>query len=71
MPNQNVDEAAIFNLALKIPDSEARSDYIDQVCGDSTALKARVEALLESPAPTTSRRGVTGAMFTSVRGCRR
>ena len=47
MTSRQLDEEAIFHTARKIPDPEARSDYLDQICGDDTALLRRVEALLE------------------------
>jgi eukaryotic-like serine/threonine-protein kinase len=42
----NLDEEAIFNVARKIDSADARSDYLRQVCGEDTALRARVQALL-------------------------
>jgi len=46
MVTNRVDEQAIFNVARKIPEAQAQSDYLEQVCGDNTALLARVQALL-------------------------
>jgi eukaryotic-like serine/threonine-protein kinase len=43
----NLDEEAIFNVARKIDSAEARSDYLQQVCSDDAALRARVQALLQ------------------------
>ena len=47
MPDRQLDEEAIFHIARRIADLEARSDYLEQACGDNTALLARVQALLE------------------------
>ena len=44
-PNQ-LDEAAIFDVARRIPVRDVRADYVLQACGNDTALKARVESLL-------------------------
>jgi non-specific serine/threonine protein kinase/serine/threonine-protein kinase len=41
-----LDEEAIFNVARKIDSPEARSDYLQQVCGEDRAVRARVLALL-------------------------
>lgn len=43
-----LDESDIFEVARTIPDENARKAYLGQVCGDRTALMARVEALLEA-----------------------
>jgi serine/threonine protein kinase/Flp pilus assembly protein TadD len=40
-------EDAIFNLARKIASTEARADYLNQVCGENSALRARLCELLE------------------------
>ena len=47
MPDRQLDKEAILHVARRIPDRDARSDYLQQVCGDNTALRARVQALLE------------------------
>lgn len=41
-----LDEAAIFNAARQIPESEARRLHVRQACGEDAALQARVEKLL-------------------------
>jgi hypothetical protein len=41
-----LDEAAIFNAARRIKESEARHLYVKQACGEDLALQARIEALL-------------------------
>src|SRR5438105_7391866 len=40
------DEAAIFNAARRIKETEARCLYVRQACGGDTVLSARVEGLL-------------------------
>ena len=50
MASQQLDEERIFNVARKIPDADARAEYLEQVCGDDPALRGRVEALLEAHA---------------------
>ncbi len=47
MGAQQVDEEAIFDVARRIDSPDARGDYLQQVCGDHTAMLARVEALLK------------------------
>ena len=47
MAQQN-DEEVIFNTARKIDSSEAQAEYLSQVCGGDSALRERVEHLLES-----------------------
>lgn len=44
--NEDRDEEAIFHLARRILDSEARRDYLVQICAGDAALLERVEALL-------------------------
>jgi hypothetical protein len=44
----NIDEELVFNTARKIDSPEARSSYLDQVCGGNTVLRKRVQALLVS-----------------------
>lgn len=46
MTEMKPDEASIFDVARRIVDADARADYVAQICGNETALKARVEALL-------------------------
>ena len=41
-----LDDEAIFQIACKIDDPRARSEYLDQVCGADPNLRLRVEALL-------------------------
>jgi serine/threonine protein kinase len=43
---QQLDEEAIFNLARKIASPPVREGYLQQVCGENEALRARVQALL-------------------------
>ena len=47
MAAAQIDEEAIFKLARQIPSPEGRREYLEQLCGDNTALLARVEALLQ------------------------
>ena len=47
MPLPTMDEKAIFNIARCIDVSEARAEYLKQVCGADPELFARVVALLE------------------------
>ena len=47
MANRQLDEEAIFHIARQIDKPSVRSDYLQQACGDNTALLARVEALVE------------------------
>ncbi|HKB38354.1 MAG TPA: protein kinase, partial [Gemmataceae bacterium] len=46
MAIQNHDEEALFNAARKIESPDARASYLEQVCGEDAALRARVQALL-------------------------
>ena len=46
MATTRLDEAAIFNVARRIDDLEARRVYVEQMCGSDRELQARVEALL-------------------------
>jgi len=48
MPVSKLDEHAVFAVAVKIPDSEARDAYLSQVCENDTALFDRVSALINS-----------------------
>jgi serine/threonine-protein kinase len=43
----HLDEEAIFQVARKIEVREARSAYLDQVCGGNPGLRDRLEALLQ------------------------
>jgi eukaryotic-like serine/threonine-protein kinase len=47
MISRPLDEEAIFHIARKITQPETREEYLEQVCGDNTALLTRVRALLE------------------------
>src|SRR5262245_48617937 len=47
MPAKPLDEEALFHAARRIADTEARSLFIDQACGDNGGLAERVRALLE------------------------
>ncbi len=47
MTGRQLDEEAIFHIARRIEDPELRTDYLQQACGDDTALLARVGALLD------------------------
>jgi hypothetical protein len=47
MISRPLDEEVIFHIARRIADRQARADYLEQVCGDNTALLTRVRALLE------------------------
>jgi len=40
-------EEAVFEAALKLP-AEQRADYLRKACGDDTALRAKMEALLQA-----------------------
>jgi hypothetical protein len=42
----SLDEEAIYHVARRIGEPEARQAYLDQVCGDDAALRGRVEALV-------------------------
>ena len=41
-------EREIFLAVLDLPDPADRSQYLDKVCGDDSAKRARVESLLSS-----------------------
>jgi len=47
MASRQLDEERIFHTARKLPDPEARADYLDQICAGDWALRERVEALLK------------------------
>ena len=48
MTSRQLDEEAIFHIARQYRrTTRPRADYLEQVCGDNTALLARVQALLE------------------------
>ena len=53
MGAQPIDEKAIFKVACCIESTEARDDYLNQVCGDNREILSRVGTLLrmqeESP----------------------
>jgi len=57
-----MDEEAIFHLARRIGEPEARRLYLDQACGAAAPLRARVEACSRSSirSPATSRSGTKG-----------
>ena len=40
-----LDEESIFELARMIESPKARSAYVEQACGENTALMERVKAL--------------------------
>ncbi|UCE46979.1 MAG: hypothetical protein JSW47_15380, partial [Phycisphaerales bacterium] len=42
------DVETIYHAALKKASGQERSSYLDEVCGDDRALRARVEALLDA-----------------------
>jgi serine/threonine protein kinase/tetratricopeptide (TPR) repeat protein len=42
------DIEAIYSTALKKGSGQERSEYLDEVCGDDHALRARIEALLKA-----------------------
>src|SRR5947209_15640243 len=46
MDAMQLDEEAIFHVARRIADVEARDAYLHQVCGGDAALRGRVERLL-------------------------
>jgi eukaryotic-like serine/threonine-protein kinase len=46
VPPSSLGEAAVFDIARQIPSVDARREYLRQVCGQSEALRLRVEALL-------------------------
>ena len=39
-----------FSISRKLPDADARAEYLDQVCAGDPALRARVEVLLKADA---------------------
>ena len=45
--SQQLDEKAIFKVACRIESTDARRDYLDQVCGDRPLLFDRVATLLQ------------------------
>ena len=46
MPDQKIDAKAIFNLARKIENDEARSEYLQQICrGDTEQIHVVTELL--------------------------
>ena len=47
MSSPQLDEERIFHVARRIHDSDARADYLDQICAGDQALRERVEALLD------------------------
>ena len=47
MSQQSLDEKSIFNVARQIETRDARSEYLNQVCGSDPEIFARVVALLE------------------------
>ncbi len=67
-----VNERSIFDAALDIEDAEERSAYLDQVCGDDTALRSHFEGLLKSHESTDdflavpAAAGLLGAMDDTV-----
>jgi non-specific serine/threonine protein kinase/serine/threonine-protein kinase len=48
MTHPNGDERKIFCEALERPMGRARTEYLDEVCGEDAGLRARVEALLNA-----------------------
>src|SRR5438552_7407002 len=54
MVNQPLDEEAIFKVACRIEPREARADYLNQICGDDSALADRVAQLLRAHEETPS-----------------
>jgi hypothetical protein len=46
MADANPDLMTLFAEALELTDPAARAAYLDLACGDDTALRRRVEALL-------------------------
>ncbi len=70
MPDQKIDAKAIFNLARKIDDDEARSEYLQQICnGDTEQIHVVTELLrgyghqhgfLESPVVVVSAKTESG-----------
>jgi len=47
MSGAKLSEEAIFDVAIRIESPEVRADYLQQVCGDDSALRDRVNRLLE------------------------
>jgi len=47
MATQQLNEEVIFNTARKIESAEARAEYLTQVCGNNSVLRARIDELLE------------------------
>jgi len=47
MSSRPLDEEAILHVVRMIPEHDARSAYLDQICGDDQALRERVERLLD------------------------
>src|SRR3954468_15983616 len=47
MNAMQLDEEAIFQVARRIADAEARAAYLVQVCGGDPALRGRVERLIQ------------------------
>jgi hypothetical protein len=47
MASRQLDEEAIFHVARQIPDLQARSTYLDQICAGDLGLRDRVEELLK------------------------
>lgn len=79
MANQQLDEEAIFHVARKIDDTEARQAYSAQVCAGDQGLQERVEELLEvhddeqeflksssEPAPTIDQPPITERPGTTI-----
>ena len=48
MVSRQLGEERLFNLARKLPDADAQAEYLDQICHDNPALRARVEVLLNA-----------------------
>ena len=47
MVNVSLNEESIFNVACRIPADDARTEYLDQICGDDGDLRRRVQRLLD------------------------
>src|SRR3972149_3584994 len=47
MPELQIDEKAIFNVARQITSSTARAEYLQQVTGNNAQLRDRVAAMLD------------------------
>ncbi len=54
MANQQLDEKSIFKVACRIESTEARNDYLQQVCGHDPELFQRVSRLLQLHAESQS-----------------